>query len=195
MTTPASGAGWSDAPAAFDFARDNGATASAGGDGGTASSRFPAQVQPWRNTQFDRYPEIFGVVSNLTLARQDAAFKVLSYGCSTGEEVRTLAERYFHRCRIIGLDVSEAAIAAARERGGDTANVLYDISDDQTLTAHGPYDAIFAMSVLCRWPESKDRASIRELFPFEHFAERVAALDQALRPGGFLCLLYTSRCV
>jgi SAM-dependent methyltransferase len=151
--------------------------------------RFAVQVQTRQDTQVNRYPEIFAAVGNLTRSRHNGDFTVLSYGCSTGEEVRTLRQLYFPRCRIVGLDVSAEAIARARQNSDDLQNVAFDMGTDLNLENYGPYDVIFAMSVFCRWPESGSMNSILTLFPFEHFEERLHVLDKSLRPGGCLVLV------
>ncbi len=59
--------------------------------------------QAANNTRYDRYPEIFRTAR---LAAGPQPLRILSFGCSTGEEPRTLAEKYFATSQILGVDVA-----------------------------------------------------------------------------------------
>jgi SAM-dependent methyltransferase len=143
-------------------------------------------VQVSNTTRPDRYPAVFSAVAQAAGGMQQP--RILSYGCSTGEEPYTLATKYFQTAQIVGLDVSAEALAAARERNADQTRVTIAESTRETLSALGPYDIIFAMSVLCRWPTTRRMDNIAELFPFARFVDQVATLDAVLRPGGLLVI-------
>jgi len=138
--------------------------------------------QPANHTRYDRYPDIFRV------ARQAAGAQpqhVLSFGCSTGEEPQTLAEKYFPQSRILGVDTSRAVLDKARALTAHLANVTIVASKAAAIAASAPYDVVFAMSVLCRNPAPKDWKD----FPFERFESRVSELAQWLRSGGVFVLV------
>src|SRR5579862_6418799 len=99
--------------------------------------------------------------------------KILSFGCSTGEEAYDLACNYFPESSVIGLDVSAEVIKAAKKERSVDDRVLYDVGSPEVLDKYGPYDIIFAMSVLCRWPELADKRDASNLFPFEQFERTV----------------------
>lgn len=143
-------------------------------------------VQVSNTTRLNRYPRVFATV--VQAASSMTRPRILSYGCSTGEEPHTLAARYFPEGRIVGLDVSEEALAKARALNAREPRVTIDRSTRETLAGHGPYDVIFAMSVLCRWPESRRMDDIAEFFPFARFVDQVATLDAVLKPGGLLVI-------
>ena len=146
-------------------------------------------VQLHTSTRADRHPAIFRAAS---IAMPHAA-SVLSYGCSTGLEPRTLAERYFPDARVVGLDVSAEALAQARLTNADLAGrVTIAHSTRENLSALGPYDVVFAMNVLCRWPETRGLRDIGGLFPFAQFCEQVALLDSSLNQGGLLVIAGSS---
>ena len=69
--------------------------------------------QPYPLTFADRYPVLF------KLARErigdGADRRILSFGCSTGEEVWSL-RRYFQEAEIVGIDISPRNIGVCRRR-------------------------------------------------------------------------------
>ena len=69
--------------------------------------------QPYGTTFVDRYPRIFTFVKD-QLANT-AAPRLLSFGCSTGEEVFTL-RRYFPQAEIVGIDINPRSIAHCRKQ-------------------------------------------------------------------------------
>ena len=133
-------------------------------------------------TRMDRYPAIFSVAK--AAAGPDPE-RILSYGCSTGEEPLTLAQNYFPGSQILGVDVSDEALARAQIITEGVANVRIARSGRQTIAEAGPYDIIFAMSVLCRNPLPKDH---RDVFPFVRFEHLVAGLMDCLKTGGLLVI-------
>ena len=62
-------------------------------------------------TYMDRYPTIFSACRDYFDGKKD--LKILSYGCSTGEEVLTL-RRYFPDAHIIGADINKHSFAICR---------------------------------------------------------------------------------
>jgi chemotaxis methyl-accepting protein methylase len=60
-------------------------------------------------TAMDRYPRIFSACRDFFGDRQD--LKILSFGCSTGEEVLTL-RRYFPSAFITGAEINRRSLAS-----------------------------------------------------------------------------------
>lgn len=139
-------------------------------------------------TEFDRYPAIFAAA-----AAELGAFNagpVLSYGCSTGEECFTLRD-YLPDARIVGADVNDAVLRACAAANHDD-RIAFVRSEPGILSEHGPFTAVFAMSVLCRHPATEHLADASDVYPFARFAEAIRGLDDLLAPAGLLVLYNTN---
>lgn len=134
-------------------------------------------------TSFDRYPRIFRLLPRLKADSPE--LRILSFGCSTGEEVRTLRELYFPLARIDGVDARPAVIE----------NLIQSNTDPGIRFLHqnelGPdrYDLIVAMSVLCRCPRTT-RKRTKE-YSFSIFQRTIRQIDKLLSVGGFLAIYNT----
>ena len=143
---------------------------------------FSAQIS--NETAEDRYPNVFNAVRYLCRYRDPASLRILSFGCSTGEEVASLAKTYFPGAQIVGLDINESVLEIAKRRNSIPNVTTYDVSSPDAIARHGPYDVVFAMGVLCRWPETKKLADISDVFPFRTFSYLVRCLHDQLKSGG-----------
>ena len=141
-------------------------------------------------TAMDRYPGIFAACRNYFGTKQD--LKILSFGCSTGEEVLTL-RRYFPSAFITGAEINRRALSLCRKhKVDDKVNFVY--SNTRNIRKHGPYDAIFCMAVLQRFHNRVKNERIRnlkEIYPFEKFDRQLSELDLCLRERGLLVLHHT----
>jgi SAM-dependent methyltransferase len=140
---------------------------------------LPGIHQLSARTAFDRYPQIFAGAARIA----PNARRILSFGCSTGEECATL-KMYFPQATVVGADVNPVSLCKARWRyGSDSVSFAY--ASDLALKLRAPFDAIFCLTVL-RDTRLDAEASIRETYPFDRFDERVALLHSLLVPGGLL---------
>ncbi|WP_127532895.1 class I SAM-dependent methyltransferase [Paenibacillus kobensis] len=141
-------------------------------------------------TSMDRYPVIFSASRDYFQDKQE--LNILSYGCSTGEEVLTLRQ-YFPNARIIGTDINKHSLAQCRRLPVDgRMDFIYSSPDE--IRKHGPFDAIFCMAVLQRRPHrvaANKTASLAAIYPFERFEETVAMLDSLMNPNGLLIIHFT----
>lgn len=141
------------------------------------------QVSTW--TQANRYPIIFRAMRDQHYETAD--LRILSFGCSTGEEIQSLDAHYFTGAQIDGVDIDEAALIAARSK--TYANNEVEIFDFDAFAGESKtYDLIFAMSVLCRWPTTKGLSDISGIYPFSAFAKTATLLHARLAPGGYLVI-------
>jgi cyclopropane fatty-acyl-phospholipid synthase-like methyltransferase len=141
-------------------------------------------------TALDRYPETFTAVRDLLICVPEP--RILSFGCSTGEEVLTL-RRYLPGATIVGAEINKSCLEACRRLEVDGATHFVE-STAQDIQQHGPYDAIFAMSVLQRLPHLVERKRIHNLsrlYPFAQFERQVVAFDQWLNKRGILVIQNT----
>ena len=114
-----------------------------------------------------------------------SASRILSFGCSTGEECVTLAE-YFPAALIIGTDINPLNLWKARKFQSERIRFVYAV--DCLLKRFGAFDAVFCMAVL-RTPR---REQVARHYPFERFEERVLFLNSLVRPGGLLVIQNSS---
>lgn len=138
-------------------------------------------LQPFPDTFDDRYPTLFDAIA--TRLERIPAPRILSFGCSSGAEVRALRRR-LPGAKLMGIDPNRRALAQAR--AADPAG------DYREATAPPPgkrFDAILAMAVLRHGRLEADRpATCTAILPFSRFAAALDRLDAALEPGGWLAL-------
>jgi SAM-dependent methyltransferase len=149
-----------------------------------SGTRRLGQYQRDAATRIDRYPLAFRFAHDQL--RDDASLRILSFGCSTGEEVFTL-RRYFPDAAIKGIEVDPARIRICRERlreRGD-ASISFECAADATGESAESCDAIFCMAVF-RDPalDAPATSSTEGHVSFGDFERGVADLLRCLKPGG-----------
>lgn len=137
-------------------------------------------------TSYDRYPTIFKYLSNVFEEKAD----ILSYGCSSGEEVLTLNDLYFKNSNIFGFDVdttilNKAKNVVSKSKYNNTIRILNHIKDLK-------FDIIFAMSIFCKWPQTKDAIDCNDYYKFSYFDSELLKIDQLVKVGGYLVLYNTN---
>jgi hypothetical protein len=141
-------------------------------------------------TGFDRFPKIFAHAANLFSHESP---RVLSFGCSNGLETLTLATNYFPFSYIDGVDINATQVSIAKQANQLPFRVKHytstAFSECYNNTPREQYDIIFAMSVFCKWPDTKAKSDISELYPFSHFHDELTNLISHLKRGGFLVAL------
>ena len=136
-------------------------------------------------TWSDRYPRLFAAARELLADRPDA--RLLSFGCSSGEEVLTLRQ-YFPRASIVGAEINHRLLRTCRRLPVDEA-IRFIPSTPAALAESGPYDAIFCMAVFTRRPHEIERRGLRDIgnfYPYHRFAEQLRDLVLLLADGGLL---------
>jgi hypothetical protein len=140
----------------------------------------------WRN----RYPELFSAVRDLLANTREP--RLLSFGCSSGEEVLSLQE-YFPDALVIGAEINRAMLRACR-RLPPHPNRRFIASRADTISDNGPYDAIFCMAVLTRRPHAIEKHGVRNIaahYPFDLFADQLRFLVAQLKDSGFFVIEHT----
>lgn len=133
----------------------------------------------------DRYPELF------EQCRQRfsdySSPRILSFGCSTGEEVFTLA-RYLPQAEIVGVDINTWCLKQS-EKNNSNPKLSFLHSLSQEFDDAAGFDAIFCMAVFQRTEHRTDDALPHDTgFTFERFEAEVIELDRKLKPGGLFFL-------
>jgi SAM-dependent methyltransferase len=151
----------------------------------------PGAFQPYNHTLPDRYPWLFEFAAAELRQRPDP--RILSFGCSHGEEPYTLL-KYFPRAHIKGIDVDPRNIARcnARPPVAGARPLVFAVAANTLGEASESLDAIFCLAVLCHGDLTTSGAqrSDPHLY-FERFESLVTDFARCLRPGGLL-LLHTT---
>ncbi len=148
--------------------------------------------QPFGETSEDRYPVVFGFVRDRLAG--EPSLRLLSFGCSTGEEVFTL-RRHFPGAFIKGIDINPRNIStcnARRARANDT-NMSFTVAGSVVAEAARSYDAIFCMAVFRHGDLTHSSAERCDpLIRFEDFERTVSDLARCLKHGGLLALRHSN---
>lgn len=126
-------------------------------------------------TCYNRHPDIFNQAK--ALLPSEKPVRVLSFGCSSGEEVSTLRDLGSPHWTVDGAEFQPKLLAKAREKDPKGLYVV-----DAGVLPAGIYDAIFCMSVLCRYQAPP------EDFPFQSFERVLGTILEKLKPGGLLVI-------
>lgn len=143
--------------------------------------------QTTNRTYLDRYPRIFKACQD-SFANRDG-LRVLSFGCSTGEEVLTL-RHYFPSAFLVGVDINPWNLKECRKKVKE-GNTVFILPDSNLIEKYGPYDIIFCMAVLQRTPYAvRDNGitDLKKLYPFEKFDNQLSELDSVMKEKGLMVL-------
>ena len=152
-----------------------------------------ASFSPTTHTRPDRYPWLFGFAA--AALRDRPQLRILSFGCSRGEEVFSL-RRYFPTAQVKGVDINARNIARAVAlpvADKTLAAIRFETAASTVNEPAESYDAIFCLAVLCLgdltiYGAQRSDPALR----FEDFARTVADFARCLKPGGLLVLHTTN---
>jgi SAM-dependent methyltransferase len=150
------------------------------------NSRLPGVHQLSHATATDRYPALFGAVAGLARPSAGTPRRILSFGCSSGEECATLA-RYFPDAEIVGADISPRVLRTARHTWRHLERVRF-VSTADLFAGDESFDLVFAMSVLCRHRDTQHATRSDDIYPFPQFEATVGELARRVRDGGLLVI-------
>ena len=134
-------------------------------------------------TSPNRYPELFDALA----ARLLPEARILSFGCSTGEELLALRQR-LPNATIVGVEINPRARRVARRRTADDPGIKVVAGLPDSL-----FDAVTALAVLQREPhrvEDEQFADLSRHYPFARFDAALAKLVERLKPGGVLVVTH-----
>ena len=142
--------------------------------------------QPDNFTEPDRYPHLFGLAAREIGDSPET--HILSFGCSTGEEVFAL-RNYFPSAQIKGVDINRHNIAICKRKlvkHPDPA-ISFRTTGSAGDEEAEAYDAIFCMAVFRHGAlGDKVRERCDEFIRFEAFDNATADLARSLKVGGLL---------
>lgn len=127
------------------------------------------QAQLSHQTRENRFPKIFDTIKAL----KPTPSRVLSFGCSTGEECHTLASIY-PDAEIVGVDIDINSVRVAR-RNNKNSRVFF--LDDVGGT--GKYDVVTCIMVLFGMYDPPS---------MEVFDGIVSRITDHLKPGALFCV-------
>ncbi|MEM7329356.1 MAG: methyltransferase domain-containing protein [Pseudomonadota bacterium] len=157
----------------------------------SVAARFNPNIhQTSALTALDRYPEVFARAKGLLAAHPFP--RILSFGCSTGEEVLTLRQ-YFPDATIVGAELNRSRLRKCRQRISDP-DTSFVKSTENNIKKSGPYHAIFAMAVLQRTPHKVHKEGVQDLsglYPYSAFNAQLKKFDANLYVGGLIVLQHT----
>ncbi len=109
--------------------------------------------------------------------------RILSFGCSRGEEVKTLLETYTECETVIGVDFDQPSVDSCTQRFAQNPKV--EIMNSAAFAARkevASFDLITCFNVLCTFPPTKNAACL----PFDRFRSAVIELFGRLATSGTL---------
>ena len=144
------------------------------------------QYQVSTYTELNRYPELF---EQCKLYLQSVPSpRLLSMGCSTGEEVETLG-LYMSNAQIIGVDINKWCVSECRKKFSKNINYTFYTRGAKQFATLDNFDAIFCLAVLQRIENRRDKEkNIATGFTFDLFEQEIKLLDTMLKPGGLLII-------
>ena len=133
----------------------------------------------------NRYPILFRECANYLLKRENP--KILSFGCSTGEEVFSIS-RYIPNSNIVGVDINPWCIKQCLEKDYKKEHTfIHRFSTN--FEYQSDFDAIFCMAVFQRTENRTNTDNSKSVgFLFEKFENEISILDQKLKSGGLFII-------
>ncbi len=148
--------------------------------------------QDYGTTSMNRYPRLFAFAREALT--ECASPSLLSFGCSTGEEVLSLRQ-YFPYATIKGLDIHPGHIARClkRQQTRPDPGMQFRVAGDTAEEAAATYDAIFCLAVMRRGDLGRHRSErCDHLIRFQDFDAQLEDFARCLRPGGLLVLRHAN---
>ena len=133
----------------------------------------------------NRYPVLFQECAQYLSNVKNP--QILSFGCSTGEEVFAL-NKYIPNATIVGVDINRWCLRQARENNKNVANTFIHRNSKEFKNVHD-FDIIFCMAVFQRTENrTSNNNSTAQGFLFEEFEAEVECLNRKLKSGGLFVI-------
>ena len=136
----------------------------------------------------NRYPLIFRMCADCFLNQNISNPSILSFGCSTGEEVFTIGE-YLPHAKITGVDINSWCIRQCLKVNRNPNFSFLNRNSKKFENATLLFDAIFCMAVFQRTENRTERNNqIAQGHTFEQFEKEIDVLDVKLKVDGLLII-------
>jgi hypothetical protein len=144
--------------------------------------KYRKYYHQYRNyTCENRYPALFAICRDYFKNRQNV--KILSFGCSTGEEVYSI-NSYLPQATIIGTDINPYNLRQCKKKKAKkNIRFIHTLSEEYQYSKN--FDAIFCMAVL-QHIKNREEVNVATKFTFQQFEKQLIALDEKLKVGGLL---------
>ena len=136
-------------------------------------------------TRTNRYPLLFRESKRYFLNQQREEIKILSFGCSSGEEVYSLG-KYFPKANIFGTDMNLWCLEQCIKKYPNDRFAFHHRNSPEFIHSDS-FDAIFCLSVFQRNVNKKFK-QIPSGFLFENFDNEITILDRKLKINGLLII-------
>jgi SAM-dependent methyltransferase len=150
-------------------------------------SRPENLFQPSTDTWDDRYPDVFSFLRDQL--GDDPELSVLSFGCSTGEEVFSL-RRYLPSARLRGVDISRMNVATCRRRQARQGDARMEFVRAASVAGEptAGYDAVLCMAVFRHADLAARPPTSASKIRFHAFESALQGVERCLKPGGYLAM-------
>jgi SAM-dependent methyltransferase len=147
--------------------------------------------QPEGTTFVNRYPEVFRYVRQALGDGPDR--HILSFGCSTGEELFSL-RNYFDEAQLKGIDINSRSITICWRQASlrKYANMSFEVGNSVEAEAPGSFDAIFAMAVFRHAGLGDGPGSCSRYLRFTQFERATEELARTVKLGGYLAIRHAN---
>ncbi len=130
----------------------------------------------------NRYPDLFKIAQ--TQFKNHAKPRLLSFGCSTGEEIQSL-KSYLPNSYCVGVDINAWCLEQADKKYGQADfQFMHSLSPD--FEAIGEFDAVFCLAIFQNPKNRHEKARKTSEYPFSQFEAQLIVLDKKLKSGGLL---------
>jgi hypothetical protein len=136
-------------------------------------------------TFHNRFPNLFKTCGQYLVNNQNP--HILSFGCSTGEEVFSIGER-IPNAIIVGVDINYWCLRQCRKKDKNSA-YLFIHTFSKKFKQLDRFDAIFCLSVFQRTENRTSQNNTNaQGFLFNQFEDTLQMLDRKLKPGGLIII-------
>ena len=141
-------------------------------------------MQTASTTFMNRHPDIFNFLQEKYGKKN---VRIISFGCSTGEECFSL-RKYPPNADIIGIDINPNSIKTALKNPLKDSRMEFKNLNPSELIQLDKCDIILALSVLCKNPEAQEINDIASIYPFDRYNSIITQLDKNLKQDGLMII-------